>query len=151
MRKPFGANLTSEPPDHFVFFIDRSLGKHAVAARLRGVGATVEIHDDHFLPDAPDSEWLGEVGRRGWLVLTKDKRIQHRAIEQSAVASAFVRLFALTGGNLTGDEMGQVLAKARRKMVAIARDNRAPFIARVYKNGSVAVVVNRRKLLQRQS
>jgi PIN like domain len=140
--------LTSELPDDFIFFIDRSLGKNAVASRLRAVGVSVQIHDDHFPPDAQDSTWLTSVGQRGWLVLTKHKRIQHRVIEQAAVAAASVRLFALSGGNLTGDEMGAVFARAHRRIISIAQANRPPFIARVYKDGSVVVVMNRRKLLR---
>ena len=35
-----------------VFFIDRALGKRAVAEALRKAGAIVEIHDDHFPPEA---------------------------------------------------------------------------------------------------
>jgi len=141
--------LTSEPLDDFVFFIDRSLGKNTVANHLRAKGVSVRIHDEHFPPDAPDSTWLASVGRQGWLVLTKDKRIQHRVIEQAAVAAASVRLFALSGGNLTGDEMGAVFAKAHRRIINAARANQPPFIARVYKDGTVAVVMNRRKLLHR--
>lgn len=141
--------MTSEPPDDFTFFIDRSLGKNAVASRLRAVGASVQIHDDHFAADAPDSTWLTSVGQRGWLVLTKDKRIQHRVIEQAAVTEASVCLFALSGGNLTGDEMGAVFARAHRRIIDVAQANRPPFIARVYKNGAVVVVMNRKKLLQR--
>lgn len=51
-----------------VFFIDRALGKKQVAEPLRNVGATVEIHDDHFSPDTPDVEWLTQVGERNWVV-----------------------------------------------------------------------------------
>jgi hypothetical protein len=56
------------------FFLDRSLGKEIVAQALRAAGADVEIHDDHFPPDAKDEDWLTEVGSLGWIVLTKDRR-----------------------------------------------------------------------------
>ena len=45
------------------------------------VGESVEIHDDHFAPDAKDEVWLVEVGKRGWIVLTKDDRIRYRVTE----------------------------------------------------------------------
>jgi uncharacterized protein with PIN domain len=62
----------------FVFFLDRNLGTKQVAEALRQAGAIVEIHNDYFLPDANDEEWLPEVGKRGWIVLTKDDRIRYR-------------------------------------------------------------------------
>ena len=65
-----------------IFFLDRSLGKHIVANALRQAGAVVKLHDDHFPQDARDEEWLREVGRREWIVLTKDSRIRHRAHER---------------------------------------------------------------------
>ena len=40
--------------DKLVFFIDRALGSRRVAQALRDVGATVEVHDDHFAKDAAD-------------------------------------------------------------------------------------------------
>ena len=49
-----------------VFFVDRSLGKRDVPEALRRAGETVEIHDDHFAPDAKDADWLSVVGTRGW-------------------------------------------------------------------------------------
>ncbi|MBW4455646.1 MAG: hypothetical protein KME55_24705 [Nostoc indistinguendum CM1-VF10] len=51
--------------DKPIFFIDRALGKKYVADALRSVGANVEVHADHFSPDALDIEWLPEVSCRG--------------------------------------------------------------------------------------
>src|SRR5437899_2965793 len=87
-KRPSAASSGSAPPEPIVFFIDRSRGRKIVAQALRDVGATVEIHDDHFPPDAKDEVWLTEVGRRGWVVLTKDDRIRYRLTERTAFASA---------------------------------------------------------------
>ena len=75
-KRPSAASFGSKPPEPLVFFIDRSLGRKIVAQALREISETVEIHDDHFAPDAKDEAWLAEVGKRGWIVLTKDDRIR---------------------------------------------------------------------------
>jgi hypothetical protein len=62
--------------ESLVFFLDRSVGKRRVAESLRARGALVELHDDHFAKDVPDSEWIAEVIRRGWIIVTKDKWIR---------------------------------------------------------------------------
>lgn len=62
------------PPERWTFFIDRSIGGRIVADALRGVGETVEVHDDHFAKNATDVEWLTFVGTRRWVVLSKDDR-----------------------------------------------------------------------------
>jgi hypothetical protein len=50
-----------------VFFTDRSLGL-GVPQALKDAGYCVERHADHFVDDAPDEEWLADVGARGWVV-----------------------------------------------------------------------------------
>jgi hypothetical protein len=65
-----------------VFFIDRSLGRKIVAQGLRDVDEIVKIHDDRFAPYAKEVEWLVEVGKRGWIVLTKDDRIRYRVTNE---------------------------------------------------------------------
>jgi hypothetical protein len=75
------------------------------------MGETVEIHDDHFLPDAKDEDWLLEAGRRSWIVLTKDDRIRYRVTERTTIASAKVRAFVLTSTRLQGLEWPPRLLK----------------------------------------
>jgi hypothetical protein len=73
-KKQSGLNLLS-PPEPLVFFVDRSLGRHVIPDALRAAGVQVELHDDHFPQDAQDQIWLAEAGKRGWIVLTKDKHL----------------------------------------------------------------------------
>lgn len=120
-----------------IYFVDRSLGGQLVADALREAGARVEIHDHHFRQDCLDQEWLTEVGRRGWVVLTKDKRIADRRLERLAVASAEVRMFVLVAGNLTGQDMAAAYVKALPSMQRFARTHQPPVIAKVYRDGTV--------------
>lgn len=133
----------------FVLFIDRCLGKQVIAERLRAEGAIVEVHDDHFRQDCLDEEWLEEVGRRHWVVLTKDKNFQRRELEIAAIARARVQVFQLTAGSVQGSEMADILAKCLSKIAAVANSNRAPFIAKVTRGGKVYVVYSRAKLIRR--
>ena len=54
------------------FFIDHCVSQKIVPKAMRSAGALVEAHIDHFPVDALDTEWLPEVSRRGWVVITKD-------------------------------------------------------------------------------
>jgi hypothetical protein len=94
------------------FFVDRSLGACDVPDALSAAGVRVEIHDDHFAPDTADTAWLSEVGARGWIVLTKDARIRRHPLELQALLAAGVAAFMLTATDLTGADMGRVLAGA---------------------------------------
>jgi predicted nuclease of predicted toxin-antitoxin system len=98
----------------------------------------VHIHDDHFLPDAKDEEWLTAVGRQGWVVLTKDTRIRYRNLERAALMRAGVGAFVLTAGDLKGDEMAQIFVKALPAISRFLAKHRKPFIAKVTRGGSVS-------------
>jgi predicted nuclease of predicted toxin-antitoxin system len=126
-----------KPPESLVVFVDRSLGKKVVANALRISGYSVEIHDDHFPPDAPDYVWLNEVSRRGWIVLTKDKKIRHRAGELLAVKTAKSRVFTLSGGSIQGSEMAQIFLNAMPKIVPYASENPGPFIVQISRTGKL--------------
>jgi uncharacterized protein with PIN domain len=83
-KKPSAANSGPKQPDPITLFLDRSLGKNIVAEALRKAG----VHDDHFKQDVTDTTWLTIVGKRKWVVLTKDRRIRFRAIERQALINA---------------------------------------------------------------
>ena len=140
-RKRSGASSKSKPLKPPVFFLDRNLGKKEIAAALRQANIEVQVHDDHFPPDARDEDWLSEVGRRGWIVLTKDARIRYRTSELAALVRARVSAFVLTSGNLCGAEMAEIFIKALPTMCRFAARYSPPFIAKITKNGSVSMLV----------
>ncbi len=117
--------------------MSRELGSGDVPNALRAAGARVEIHDGNFAPDAPDDEWIPEVGRRGWIVLSKDEKIRYRLAEKRAIAQSAVRAFFLVPKGLTGPENGRILASAVTRMTKFALGNQPPFIAKVLRNGTV--------------
>ena len=81
---------------NFVYFTDRDLGKR-FAEILRSAGLTVERHADHFVHDAADEVWLEEIGKRGWIVLTHDRRIRYKPNELNAVMQNAVAMLAIVG------------------------------------------------------
>lgn len=127
-------------PEPWVFFLDRSLGGRIVSETLRAQGEAVEAHDRHFVQDAADVEWLGEVGRKGWVVLSKDDRIRLNEVERSALVEAGVAAFFLNRGDLTGPQMASVFVKALPAMKRALRRFPVPFIARISAHGEVSVL-----------
>lgn len=113
------------------------MGKHPILEILRATGATVEIHDDHFPQNARDVEWLPEIGRRGWVILTKDARIARNTIERRAVARANIRMFTLASKKLTGEETAIAFRDALPFLLKFIDKHPAPFIAKVYKDAKV--------------
>lgn len=115
-----------------------------MAEALRQAGITVEMHDDHFPQAATDVEWLREVGRRGWIVLTRDTRIRYRSLERMALMQAGVRAFVLVAGNLSGPEMATAFVTALPAIRRFVARYQPPFIARVTRRGTVSLLQDAR-------
>jgi len=138
-KKRSAANSGSTPPDIArVFFIDRSLGQKIIAERLRQSGVHVEIHDDHFPQNALDEDWLLEVGKREWIVLTKDDRIRYRPAALEAYRRNNVRVFIFGSGEMKAQEMADAFVKALPRILRFARNKPAPFFARISRAGLVS-------------
>ncbi|MCL5258333.1 MAG: hypothetical protein M1314_01070 [Firmicutes bacterium] len=105
---------------------------------MRVHGLRVEVHSAHFQDAAADVEWLAEVGRRGWIVLTKDKNIRKRELERAALKGAGVHAFFLGQQGLSGAEMASIFAKAVPAMLRLVKRAKRPVLAVVHRNGSVA-------------
>ncbi len=115
------------------FFTDRDLG-HRFAQLLLTAGVRVERHDDHFQPTTPDDEWIGAVGRRGWIAVTRDARIRYSPLALGVLKESKARLFVLVG-KLTTTEAAELFLKWRSPIERLAEKESAPFIAKIRRDG----------------
>lgn len=79
-------------------------------------------------PSIKDSVWIPEVTRRGWLVVTRDSKIQDHRAEIAAVRDSGARMVALNGAEATGvwDQL-EVLMSRWRSIEALITEP-GPFI-----------------------
>ena len=117
------------------FFLDRSLGKHIIADRLRQEGIKVEVHDDHLPNTAPDEEWIALVGEKGWIALTKDKRIRYRRAEIRSVVANAARLIVIQINNVRAVDIAEALVRGRRRIARFTAKREGPFVAAIYRDG----------------
>lgn len=129
----------SGQPKKLVLFLDRNLGRNIIPDILRKSSSIiVEIHDDHFPPDARDEDILEAMGKRGWIFLTKDKRIRYNAPAQIAIEKAQVKMFYLsTRGDLQGKEIAEIIVKALPGVIKYCEKNKPPFIAKIMRDGKI--------------
>lgn len=135
-------------PQSVTFFIDRCLGSRCIVETLLAAGISIEIHDEHFDKGAQDVEWLPEVGKRGWVVLTKDANIGKHTLERIAVARAQIKMFVLASQSLSGEEMAAIFLKAIVPMQEFVRKHPAPFIAKIYRDARISMWKDRQKLIE---
>ena len=104
---------------------------------MRAVGANVEVHDAHFAQNTPDEQWLAEIGKRGWPVLSKDENIRRRPLELGAIARSKAGVFVLASQGLTGAEMASIFVSALPRIQAAWRGLNRPFVCLIYRDGSI--------------
>lgn len=126
-------------PDR-VFFTDRDLGRHKLPNLLKQAGLHVEVHHDHFEPDAADVDWLPEVAARGWIVLSNDQRIMRRPLEREAVRASGAALLVLVGGGLPTDELARNFLNTLPKIQEFLDAHPPPLIAKIYRPSPVELV-----------
>ena len=99
------------------------------------------VHDDHFAPNATDPEWLAAAGKNDWIVVTRDERIRYRTVEKQALRRAKVRAFVLAAhGDLRAESLADILLRALPKIREIAAREKPPFIAKIWRDGKVALI-----------
>lgn len=113
------------------YFTDRDLGKR-FGEILKAGGLTVERHADHFADDAADEVWLAEVGKRGWIALTHDRRIRYKPNERDAVMRHAVALLVIVG-DAPFPELAHAFVATIPRVEHFLASHEAPFIAKVYR------------------
>ena len=134
-KKRSGAS--SRPQPEPTLFLDRNLGRHIIADRLRAEGMAVEVHDDHLPLDAPDEDWIALVGRRGWVAITKDRNVRYRAAELEAIRRHAARVIVIRMKNATGPDIAALLVRGRRRIDRFAAKTPPPLVAGIYGNSTI--------------
>lgn len=79
----------------------------------------------------PDRVWIPQVAGQGWLIVTRDSRIQEHRAEIAAVRDGGAKMVALTGDDArTTWQQLEVIMSQWRRLEALAAES-GPFIWRV--------------------
>lgn len=120
-----------------MIFIDRSIPK-GVADALKAVRDDVRWLEDEFRHDTKETVWLHEIGKRGWLVVSRDKKIRTRPGERRALLDAGVGCFILAQKQiLTRWDYLRLLAVTLDEMQRVFASTPKPFIYTVGRTGQL--------------
>jgi hypothetical protein len=87
-----------------------------------------------------DEVWLASAGTQGWIVLMRDQRVRHRALEVESLREARVGAFVLTAGQATAQSTAVVILSKLKKLVNISRSERKPFLYTLGISGALSKV-----------
>ena len=93
-------------------------------------------------PATPDRLWIPDVARQGWLIITRDSRIQDHRAEVSAVREHGAKMVALTGKDARSTwEQLEVFMRQWRGIDDLV-DLAGPFIWRATRSGMSRVLLD---------
>lgn len=107
------------------------------------LGITGPAHNDPlFTQEAADDEWLADVGKRGWIVFSHDRKFHKFGFESelSAIKQYDVGCFYLWGANAKKYEKAQCFFRAYDRIIEAIENTPRPFIFDVQKNGRLKKV-----------
>jgi hypothetical protein len=77
------------------------------------------------------------VGKRGWVLITKDQKIEKRPREKSALLNANVRAFILMHGSLGAETIVELLRQVMNDILNKIELYQPPFIFGITLDGSL--------------
>ena len=121
-------------------FIDRDIWSYRLDDALRSAGIPFVAHREHFADDTADPEWIAAVGDRGWVIVTRDRRIRYRANEVAAVRRGRLHMFALTSGNVSAAETAAIVVKAWPAIQRAVAATAPPMMWSITRGGEVSPI-----------
>lgn len=117
------------------FFVDNNLSR-GLARGMAAFGEDVTHLQDHYPVDAKDTDWLPQVGRDEWILLTRDNKIRFKPAELGAIKQHRVGAFFLGGKDRSRWDLVQQVVRNWVRMNELAGKTARPFAFRVPPQGT---------------
>lgn len=119
------------------FFFDRNVGTRLPESlkRLRPPHDVTWLQEARIPQETPDDVWLETVGKKGWLVVSHDRKFHSISAEAIAVKQHSVGCFYLPGASSDSWEKCRLFMRSFNRMVALAQATPKPFVFRIGRNG----------------
>ena len=108
------------------FLIDNNLGPR-LAHGMAEFGEDVKHLGDILPGDSPDVQILQFVGERGWILITRDKRVRFNPAEKQAILQFRVGTVFLGGKGLTACRIIQQLVRSWPNVKRLSKSANRPF------------------------
>ena len=111
-----------------------------LADALQQRGRVVHMHRQVFPDGTPDRIWIPDVSARGWIIVTRDRRLQNRHIEWMAFLRARARVLWFKGDRASGSDITEAFIAALAATDQLTAQLAPPFIVKISLNGRIEQV-----------
>jgi hypothetical protein len=120
------------PPENLEFFLDKSVGAPGMAAVLRPAGYMCVTHEEHFVgrhAAVLDPEIIQACAEHGWFLITSDKDLPVRWIEE--IRAAQIGIFLLSNQNDGSEIWANRIIACEADVIDEALNRERSFVARI--------------------
>jgi len=108
-----------------------------LADALQQRGRLVRTQKQVFPDGTPDRIWIPDVAARGWIIVTRDRRLQNRHLEWMAFLRAKARVLWFKGDRASGLDITEAFLAALPAIDESTAALRPPYILKVTLTGQV--------------
>jgi len=90
-------------------------------------------------PQTPDDDWIPEIARPGWLIITRDSRIQEHRAEVAAVRDYGAKMVALSSRDAGSSWLQLEVVMRQWRAIEQLAEADGPFIWRASRSGLAKV------------
>lgn len=106
-----------------------------LADALQQRGRLVHMHKQVFPDRTPDRVWIPDVAKRGWIIITRDRRLQNRHLEWMAILRAKARVLWFKGDRASNVEITEGFLGALQRIDNLIAGLAPPYIIKVTPSG----------------
>jgi len=122
------------------FFFDNNLSPKLVNG-LKAFGENVTHLRVHFSGATQDSVWLPKIGKKGWVLITADKKIRRKPHERQALKDNRVGAFVFSVTGLDHCEWIRLTVRRWSEIKNFASKTTPPYIYRVPSRGKIEQLI----------
>ena len=131
-------SISDAPPEQRTLFIDRCAWSGLLGRALTAASIPFHHHAEFFEAACDDEVWLDGVAGKGWLVVTRDRRIRYKVNEQAAAVRAGLHLFVFAQGSIKAAQTAETLVRAYPAMLRASAAIAAPSFHSLHLDGGVS-------------
>jgi hypothetical protein len=135
--KPSGTS-TTKPLESLTFFTDQDTSCEDLITVLIEAGARVVRLKEIYPVDQDDETWIEECSKKGWIILSRNKRIRYVSTQlQKIITHKGRAFFIISSKPMTGLQMADRIAKAVPKMRKVIDKHDGPWLVKLQADGVV--------------
>lgn len=114
------------------FFLDENLDNSTVISILEEAEFQIERYSDHYEKGVPDTVWIPEISKKGWVIISGDQMTMFKYQEIQAIVISKARILYLKQGSGTSHKMlAENFVSTERKVINFLRKFDAPCLATI--------------------